>query len=126
VRAVCRGKMQARGVTRAKIIATEACRLAVNGPAFVERVHREDVEDHHRLGVAVGEGGAAGDREIGLGAPVDDFEGEADLAVLSDEAIERTIDALAVCRGKMQARGVTRAKIIATAMRENASMTRNP
>jgi exopolyphosphatase/guanosine-5'-triphosphate,3'-diphosphate pyrophosphatase len=39
--AVCRGKMQARGVTRAKIIATEACRLAVNGPAFVERVHRE-------------------------------------------------------------------------------------
>ena len=38
---VCRGKMQARGVRRAKIIATEACRLAVNGAAFVERVREE-------------------------------------------------------------------------------------
>ncbi len=38
---VCRGKMQARGVRRAKIIATEACRLAVNGAAFVERVRDE-------------------------------------------------------------------------------------
>ena len=39
---VCRAKMQARGVVRAKIIATEACRLAVNGAEFVERV-RNDV-----------------------------------------------------------------------------------
>ncbi|WP_336487479.1 Ppx/GppA phosphatase family protein [Methylobacterium nigriterrae] len=39
---ICRGKMQARGVVRAKIIATEACRLAVNGADFVERV-RSDV-----------------------------------------------------------------------------------
>ncbi|MGV7032239.1 Ppx/GppA phosphatase family protein [Methylobacterium symbioticum] len=38
---VCRAKMQARGVRRAKIIATEACRLAVNGAAFVERVREE-------------------------------------------------------------------------------------
>ena len=29
--------MRTRGVVRAKSIATEACRLAVNGPAFVER-----------------------------------------------------------------------------------------
>ncbi|KQP73530.1 MULTISPECIES: Ppx/GppA phosphatase family protein [unclassified Methylobacterium] len=38
---VCRAKMQARGVLRAKIIATEACRLAVNGAEFVERVRSE-------------------------------------------------------------------------------------
>ncbi|SFU79904.1 exopolyphosphatase / guanosine-5'-triphosphate,3'-diphosphate pyrophosphatase [Methylobacterium sp. 174MFSha1.1] len=39
--AVCLGKMRSRGVVRAKSIATAACRLAVNGPAFVDRVHRE-------------------------------------------------------------------------------------
>jgi exopolyphosphatase/guanosine-5'-triphosphate,3'-diphosphate pyrophosphatase len=38
---VCKAKMQARGVVRAKIIATEACRLAVNGAEFVERVRNE-------------------------------------------------------------------------------------
>jgi exopolyphosphatase/guanosine-5'-triphosphate,3'-diphosphate pyrophosphatase len=38
---ICRAKMEARGVVRAKIIATEACRLAVNGAEFVERVQRE-------------------------------------------------------------------------------------
>ncbi|GJE01071.1 Ppx/GppA phosphatase family protein [Methylobacterium isbiliense] len=38
---VCRAKMDGRGVVRAKTIATEACRLAVNGPAFVARVRRE-------------------------------------------------------------------------------------
>ncbi|MCJ2060724.1 Ppx/GppA family phosphatase [Methylobacterium sp. J-048] len=37
---ICRTKMQTRGVRRAKVIATEACRLAVNGAAFVERVRR--------------------------------------------------------------------------------------
>ncbi|MDR7038089.1 MULTISPECIES: Ppx/GppA phosphatase family protein [Methylobacterium] len=39
---ICRAKMQSRGVVRAKIIATEACRLATNGADFVERV-RSDV-----------------------------------------------------------------------------------
>ena len=39
--AVCEGKMRARGVARARAIATEACRLAVNGPAFVARARRE-------------------------------------------------------------------------------------
>ena len=39
---ICKGKMRARGVGRAKIIATEACRLAVNGADFVARV-RADV-----------------------------------------------------------------------------------
>ena len=38
---ICRSKMEARGVGRAKIIATEACRLAVNGAEFVERVQKE-------------------------------------------------------------------------------------
>lgn len=35
---ICRDKMDARGVTRARLIATEACRSAVNGPAFLDHV----------------------------------------------------------------------------------------
>jgi exopolyphosphatase / guanosine-5'-triphosphate,3'-diphosphate pyrophosphatase len=35
---VCRDKMAARGVTRARTIATEACRAAVNGAEFVDAV----------------------------------------------------------------------------------------
>lgn len=35
---ICRDKMAARGVTRARTIATEACRAAVNGADFVARV----------------------------------------------------------------------------------------
>lgn len=38
---ICADKMQRRGVTRARSIATEACRTAENGPGFVERVKRE-------------------------------------------------------------------------------------
>jgi exopolyphosphatase/guanosine-5'-triphosphate,3'-diphosphate pyrophosphatase len=37
---ICRAKMQSRRVRRAKIIATEACRLAVNGAEFVEQVRQ--------------------------------------------------------------------------------------
>jgi exopolyphosphatase/guanosine-5'-triphosphate,3'-diphosphate pyrophosphatase len=39
--AVCRAKMDQRGVTRARLIATEACRVAANGPAFIETVSGE-------------------------------------------------------------------------------------
>ena len=35
---VCRDKMRARGVTRARLIATEACRSAANGAEFLEEV----------------------------------------------------------------------------------------
>ncbi|MFF8799215.1 MULTISPECIES: Ppx/GppA phosphatase family protein [unclassified Methylobacterium] len=38
---ICRGKMKARAVARSKVIATEACRLAVNGSEFVARVRAE-------------------------------------------------------------------------------------
>ncbi len=38
---ICRDKMAGRGVTRARTIATEACRSAVNGPDFVERVREK-------------------------------------------------------------------------------------
>ncbi len=37
----CMNKMERRGVTVARSIATEACRTAANGAAFVERVRRE-------------------------------------------------------------------------------------
>jgi exopolyphosphatase / guanosine-5'-triphosphate,3'-diphosphate pyrophosphatase len=35
---VCRAKIETRSVTRARLIATEACRMAANGAAFVSRV----------------------------------------------------------------------------------------
>ena len=38
---VCAGKMQARGVTASRAIATQACRLARNGEAFLARVRDE-------------------------------------------------------------------------------------
>lgn len=39
--AVCADKMAARGVTASRSIATQACRLAQNGEAFLDRVERE-------------------------------------------------------------------------------------
>ena len=39
--AICRNKMKNRGVTRARLIATEACRAAENGDAFLARVTHE-------------------------------------------------------------------------------------
>lgn len=39
--AVCRGKLADLKVRKMRLIATEACRLAENGPAFLERVRRE-------------------------------------------------------------------------------------
>ncbi len=39
--AVCRDKMEARGVSRSRLIATEACRQADNGEAFLDRVRAE-------------------------------------------------------------------------------------
>jgi exopolyphosphatase/guanosine-5'-triphosphate,3'-diphosphate pyrophosphatase len=38
---VCRAKIESRKVVRSRLIATEACRLASNGPAFIERVRTE-------------------------------------------------------------------------------------
>ncbi len=37
---ICRRKIEARGVTRARLIATEACRAARNGEDFLRRVRR--------------------------------------------------------------------------------------
>src|SRR5262249_9438761 len=38
---ICRDKMRNRGVTRSRLIATEACRLAENGGDFLDRVRKE-------------------------------------------------------------------------------------
>ena len=43
---ICRDKIASRGVTRGRLIATEACRAAANGPEFLERVRE-------RIGLAV-------------------------------------------------------------------------
>ncbi|MGO4386034.1 Ppx/GppA phosphatase family protein [Microvirga sp. 2YAF29] len=40
---ICRDKMAAKDVSRARLVATEACRLADNGASFIERV-RNDLE----------------------------------------------------------------------------------
>ena len=37
---ICRDKMDARGVSRARLIATEACRMAENGEEFLDRVYQ--------------------------------------------------------------------------------------
>lgn len=37
---ICADKMRRRGVTRSRLVATEACRTAANGPEFLERVRR--------------------------------------------------------------------------------------
>jgi exopolyphosphatase/guanosine-5'-triphosphate,3'-diphosphate pyrophosphatase len=39
--AICAEKLQRRNVRLARSVATEACRRAANGPAFIERVRRE-------------------------------------------------------------------------------------
>ena len=38
---ICADKLQRRNVTRARAVATEACRRAANGPAFIERAYAE-------------------------------------------------------------------------------------
>ncbi len=38
---VCSAKMARRGVTRSRLVATEACRIAKNGTDFIARVERE-------------------------------------------------------------------------------------
>lgn len=38
---VCRSKLDARGIVRSRLVATEACRAAENGVEFLERVRRE-------------------------------------------------------------------------------------
>ena len=57
---VCKAKIDNRNVIRARLIATEACRLAANGPAFIARVREE----------------------VGLDIEVVDRETEATLAVM--------------------------------------------
>ena len=38
---ICRSKIERRGVSRMRLVATEACRRAANGAAFIARVERE-------------------------------------------------------------------------------------
>jgi exopolyphosphatase/guanosine-5'-triphosphate,3'-diphosphate pyrophosphatase len=38
---ICADKMRRRGVSRSRVIATEACRIAANGDEFIERVRRD-------------------------------------------------------------------------------------
>ncbi len=71
---VCRDKIAARGVGRSRLVATEACRAAGNGPAFLDRVRDQ----------------------TGLDVEVVDRETEASLAAegcaaLADEAAEGVV-----------------------------------
>src|SRR5437763_15524172 len=71
---ICRDKIRNRAVTRARLIATEACRSAENGAEFRERVQRE----------------------VGLDLEIVDRQTEAELAAigctpLMDPAVEGVI-----------------------------------
>jgi len=67
--AVCRDKMRARGVSRARLIATEACRAAENGAEFLDEVrerlgiHLEIVDRETEARLAVVGCGALVDRD---------------------------------------------------------------
>lgn len=66
---ICRDKMAARGVTRARLIATEACRAAENGPEFLAEVrerlglHLEIVDRETEAALAVAGCGELADRD---------------------------------------------------------------
>ncbi|THD50280.1 MAG: Ppx/GppA family phosphatase, partial [Bradyrhizobium sp.] len=66
---VCRDKMASRQVSRARLIATEACRAAQNGVDFLERVHSqlglelEIVDRETEASLAVAGCGELADRE---------------------------------------------------------------
>jgi exopolyphosphatase/guanosine-5'-triphosphate,3'-diphosphate pyrophosphatase len=38
---ICKAKLELRGVSRARLVATEACRIAENGESFLDRVEQE-------------------------------------------------------------------------------------
>ena len=66
---ICRDKMAARGVTRARLIATEACRAAENGAEFLDRVRErlglqlEIVDRETEAALAVAGCGELADRD---------------------------------------------------------------
>ena len=62
---VCANKLKWRNVVRTRLVATEACRMAANGPAFIERVREE----------------------TGLGLEIIDRETEAGLAAVGAEPL---------------------------------------
>src|SRR4051812_47535328 len=85
------GRERRRATYAALDLGTNNCRLLIAEPTFSGfRV----IDAFSRI-VRLGEGLGTSDR-------------------LSDAAIERTVEALRICRTKMQARGVQRAKVIAT------------
>ena len=133
-------------------VGERACPLAVE-PGDLGRA-AADVEDDHRMGARIGERRAAGDGEIGLGAPVDDLE----LACRARDwtratnsapfsasrhasvATRRARVALRCCILLLQTRSASMVRSIAASlrrfanpkpspsrtMREKASMTRKP
>lgn len=56
---ICAGKLERHGVERARLVATEACRVAANGPEFIARVRErfgldiEILEPEHEARLAV-------------------------------------------------------------------------
>ncbi len=75
-------------------LGTNNCRLLIARPAFADAVGFRIIDSFSRI-VRLGEGLSQSGR-------------------LGEAAITRTLDALDVCRAKMLARGVTRARLIAT------------
>ena len=65
---ICKSKIESRNVVRARLIATEACRLASNGASFIERVRDE----------------------VGLDIEIVDRQTEATLAVMGCASLAHT------------------------------------
>jgi exopolyphosphatase/guanosine-5'-triphosphate,3'-diphosphate pyrophosphatase len=94
--AVCRDKMRARGVTRARLIATEACRSAANGAEFLNDVRErlgielEIVDRETEAQLAAVGCGALVDREAKSIALFDIGGGSTEVVWLSGQEIPET------------------------------------
>jgi exopolyphosphatase / guanosine-5'-triphosphate,3'-diphosphate pyrophosphatase len=75
--AICRDKMRNREVTRARLIATEACRAAGNGPEFLARVSSE-------VGIELEVIDRATEAELAAGGCTPLIDPEAEGAILFD------------------------------------------
>lgn len=104
--AVCRDKIAARGTVRSRLIATEACRAATNGPEFLDRVRERtglDVEivDRGTEAALAAEGCAALADTAAEGVVLFDIGGGSSEIVWLDR--DRSADADAPVRDRIRA-----------------------
>jgi exopolyphosphatase / guanosine-5'-triphosphate,3'-diphosphate pyrophosphatase len=93
---ICRDKMAARGVTRARTIATEACRSAANGAEFVQEVRErigielEIVDRETEAHLAAAGVGDLADRDAQATVMFDIGGGSSEIIWLGDARVDRS------------------------------------